>query len=210
MAFKLMQTFSWGAIPPRGRSLTIAFLVAGSFSVAPALAQETRPLTENPTLIRGCRQLNQSAQIFDNSTLGPAANRIGTLNAGTQVTLTGAVSPGRAQIFLGSGTLSSVQPVGWLNAANLGPCGSTPPPTGACFRAQVALVVRSGPTSSSAVLAGYSAGDTVIASANPPTQQISADGRRWLQVRMSTGGTGWVASTGANGVGSNLTSIPCP
>lgn len=201
MALTTMQRSAWGAI---------ALLIAGSVSVAPALAQDTRPLTENSTLIRGCRQLNRSTEVFDNSTLGPVANRIGTLGANTQVTLTGAVAPGRAQVFLSSGTLSAVQPVGWLNAANLGPCGSTPPPTAACFRSPFALVVRSSPTSSSPVLAGYGAGDTIIASTNPPTQQVAADGRRWIQVRSKTGNTGWVASTGANGAGSNLTSILCP
>ncbi|MGB6016861.1 MAG: hypothetical protein WBG32_19165, partial [Nodosilinea sp.] len=116
---KMLRNFSFGAI---------ALVSASTLAVAPALAQDTRPLTENPTLIRGCRQLNQAAEVFDNSTLGPVSNRLGTLAAGTQVTLTGTVAMGRAQVFLGSGTLSPVQPVGWLNAANLGPCGGTPPP----------------------------------------------------------------------------------
>ncbi|WP_035985064.1 hypothetical protein [Leptolyngbya sp. KIOST-1] len=190
---------------------TVAVLAASTGAIAPVLAQDTRPLTENPALIRGCRQLNQTAEVFDNSTLGPVANRIGTLAAGTQVTLTGAVTTGRAQVFLGGGTLSPIQPVGWLNAANLGPCGTTPPPpTGACFRANTALVVRSGPSTGSATIAGYNQNDLVRASTNPPTQQTAADGRRWMQVSIFNAGTGWIARTGANGVGSNVTPTNCP
>ena len=199
---KMLQNLSFGAI---------ALVSASTLAVAPALAQETRPLTENPTLIRGCRQLNQAAEVFDNSTLGPTSNRIGTLAAGTRVTLTGAVTTGRAQVFLGSGTLSSIQPVGWLNAANLGPCGGNPPPpTGACFRADTALVVRSGPSTGSAVVAGYNQNDLVRASTNPPTQQTASDGRRWMQVRIYDGSLGWIARTGSGGVGSNVTPTNCP
>ncbi|MBD2230296.1 SH3 domain-containing protein [Phormidium tenue] len=189
----------------------IALLSAGSLSIAPALAQETRTLTENPVLIRGCRQLNRATEVFDNSTLGPIATRIGTLQAGTQVSLTGATSPGRAQVFLRSGALSSTQPVGWINASVLTACGSTPtPPPKACFRADREMVVRSGPTVGSSAVAGYNIGDTVIASANPPTQQTATDGRRWMQVTIYNGSTGWIARTGTNGIGNNITPITCP
>lgn len=188
----------------------IALLSAGSLSVAPALAQETRTLTENPALIRGCRQLNRATEVFDNSTLGPIANRIGTLQAGTQVSLTGATSPGRAQVFLRSGTLSSAQPVGWINASVLTTCGGTSPVTRACFRADRELVVRSGPTTGSSAVAGYNVGDTVFASANPPTQQTATDGRLWMQVTIYNGSTGWIARTGTNGIGNNITPITCP
>lgn len=209
MPSKMLRKFSWGAIRkaiPAG----IALLSAGSLSVAPAFAQNTRALTENPTLIRGCRQLNRATEVFDNSTLGPVATRIGTLQAGTQVRLTGATSPGRAQVFLSSGNLSSVQPVGWVNASVLTNCGGTPPAARACFRADRELVVRSSPTAGSSAVAGYNAGDTVIASANPPTQQTATDGRLWMQVTIYSGGTGWIARTGTNGLGSNITPITCP
>lgn len=198
---KMLRNFSFGAI---------ALVSASTIAVAPTLAQETRPLTENPTLIRGCRRLNQAVEVFDNSTLGPTANRIGTLASGTQVTLTGVVATGRAQVFLGSDTLSPIQPVGWLNAANLGPCGNTPPPIDACFRADAALLVRSGPSAGASVVAGYSRNDLIRASTNPPTQQTTADGRRWMQVRISNGTTGWIARTGPGGVGSNVTPTNCP
>lgn len=198
---KMLRNFSFGAI---------ALVSASTLGVAPALAQETRSLTENPTLIRGCRRLNQAVEVFDNSTLAPTANRIGTLAAGTQVTLTGVVSTGRAQVFLGSGTLSPVQPVGWLNAANLGPCNNAPPTTRACFRANQALLVRSSPSTGSNTVAGYNVNDLVVASTNPPTQQTTADGRRWMQVSITGGRTGWIARTGPGGVGSNVTPTNCP
>ncbi|MBW4462898.1 MAG: SH3 domain-containing protein [Nodosilinea sp. WJT8-NPBG4] len=202
MPSKILRKSAFGAI---------ALLSAGSLSVAPALAQETRALTENPALIRGCRQLNRATEVFDNSTLGPIANRLGTLQAGTQVSLTGATSPGRAQVFLRSGILSSAQPVGWINASVLTACGGTPPvTTKACFRADREMVVRSSPTAGSSAVAGYNIGDTVIASANPPTQQTATDGRRWMQVTIYNGSTGWIARTGANGLGNNITPITCP
>jgi hypothetical protein len=201
MTSKVLRHLSLGAI---------ALVSASSVAIAPALAQDTRPLTENTNLIRGCRQLNQSSQIFDNSALGPASNRIGTLAAGTQVTLTGVVASGRAQVFLGSGTLSPIQPVGWLNAGNLGPCGSPPPPTNkACFRANFGLVVRSSPATGT-VIAGYNAGDNIVATTNPPTQTTTSDGRIWMATTISNGSTGWIARTGPNGVGSNVTPQTCP
>jgi hypothetical protein len=201
MTSKVLRHLSLGAI---------ALVSASSVAIAPALAQDTRPLTENTNLIRGCRQLNQSSQVFDNSALGPTTNRIGTLAAGTRITLTGVVASGRAQVFLGSGTLSSVQPVGWLNAANLGPCSSTPPPAArACFRANIDLVVRSSP-GTGAVIAGYNTGNNIVATTNPPTQRTTSDGRIWLATTLFNGSTGWIARTGPNGAGSNVTPQACP
>jgi hypothetical protein len=203
MPLRALRTFSLGAI---------ALVAASATAIPAALAQDTRPLSENAGLIRACRQINQFTEVFDNSTLGPAANRIGSLTAGTQVTLTGATTTGRAQVFLGSGSLSSIQPVGWLNAANLGPCGTTPPPvTGACFRANQSLNVRSAPSTTASIEAVFIANDLIRATANPPTQQTTGDGRQWMQVGIfNGGGSGWIARTGANGIGSNVTSTTCP
>lgn len=203
MTSKLLRKAAFG---------TAVLLSTGSVSVTSALAQDTRALTENISLIRGCRQLNTSVAVFDNSALRPISNRIGTLAAGTRVTLTGAVSPGRAQVFLSSGSLSSVQPVGWLDASRLGPCSNTPPPArGACFRADQELVVRSGPSTGFSVVAGYNRNNLVVASTNPPTQQTSSGDRRiWMQVRVSNSTSGWIARTGPNGLGSNITPTNCP
>lgn len=201
MTSKSLRHLSLGAI---------ALVSASSVAIAPALAQDTRPLTENTNLIRGCRQINQSSEVFDNSMLGPISTRIGTLPAGTRVTLTGTIASGRAQVFLGSGSLSSIQPVGWLNAGNLGPCSSTPPPaTRACYRALFDLAVRPNPGSGTP-LAGYQAGDNIFASTNPPTERITSDGRRWLAVTIYNGSTGWISRTGPNGIGTNATPQTCP
>ncbi|NJL49339.1 MAG: hypothetical protein HC929_20205 [Leptolyngbyaceae cyanobacterium SM2_5_2] len=202
-------------------ALGLATLSVGVLASPVALAQNTKTiiegLREDQALIRKCRQLNRSLEVFDNTNLGPGANRIGTLAAGTQVTLTGVVAQGRAQVFLANGTLSSVQPVGWLSAAGLTTCGTTTPPPAnqACFRANFDLNVRSRPTLNSTLVANYNTGDTVIAATNPPTQQTSPNsspdfGRVWMAVSIFNGGTGWVARTGPNGQGSNLTAIRCP
>jgi len=196
-------------------------LSLGTLSMTSAWGQTSQTvvggLSENPSYIRSCRQLNRGVEVFDNTNLGPSANRIGTLNAGTQVRLTGVLASGRAQIYLQGQTLSSVQPVGWITASALTNCGSTPPPpaTKACFRANIALNVRSAASSNAALITAFPAGSTLVATTNPPTQQTSPNtapdyGRVWLAVTLSSGGTGWVARTGTYGQGSNVTSIPCP
>lgn len=196
-------------------------LSLGTLSMTAAWGQTSQTvvggLSENPSYIRSCRQLNRGVEVFDNTNLGPAANRIGTLNSGTQVRLTGVLASGRAQIYLQGQNLSSVQPVGWITASALTTCGSAPPPpaTKACFRANIDLNVRSAASSASSLITSFSAGSTLVATTNPPTQQTSPNtspdyGRVWLAITLNSGGTGWVARTGTYGQGSNVTSIPCP
>lgn len=197
-------------------------LSLGTLSMTPAWGQEearttVQGLFENQGYIRDCRQLNRGVEVFDNTNLGPAANRIGTLNAGAQVRLTGVLLDGRAQIFLAGQSLSSMQPVGWITASALTTCGSTPPTpvNKACFRANNALNARSAASSNGTWLATLPAGSTLVATSNPPTQQTSPNaapdyGRVWLAITLSNGNTGWVARTGTYGQGSNVTSIPCP
>ncbi|WOD41280.1 hypothetical protein [Nodosilinea sp. E11] len=202
MRFQTLQSLSLGVV---------ALLVTSAVAIAPARAQDIRPLSENASLIRACRQLNRTSEVFDNSTLGPPANRIGTLAVGTQVTLTGAITTGRAQVYLSNDSLSGVQPVGWLNAGNLAPCGTTPPPiAGACFRANQALNVRSTPSTTAPIEANFLTNDLIRATTNPPTQQTTGDGRQWMQVGIFNGDSGWIARTGANGIGSNVTPTTCP
>jgi hypothetical protein len=201
---------------------TTAALSLGYVSVLPAYAQETRAvvqgLYENQAYIRACRQTNQTTEVFDNTSLSPVANRIGTLATGTQVRLTGVLSNGRAQVYLPNSQLSSVQPMGWINAGHLTNCGSAPPPTTrACFRADTAINVRSLPTtgSGSQIVNSYGTGGTIYATTNPPTQRTSPNtapdfGRVWMEVAPSTNQTGWISRTGTYGQGSNVTSINCP
>jgi hypothetical protein len=200
--------------------LTMATLVLGAGAAAPVAAQEAtgvnNDLYENQGYIRGCRATNTTVQVYDNSDLTPIANRIGTLPPGTEVTLTGVLSPGTAQIFLEGGGLSEVQPVGWITAAALGPCDTaTPPPTDqVCFRANVNLNVRSRPTINASLIDFYPQGDVIFTTTDPPTESISPNtwpdyGRVWVEVDVDDG-RGWVARTGRYGTNSNVTPIPCP
>lgn len=196
--------------------------LATMLSVSPgltpiALAQGTRTvvygLEENQGLIRQCRQLNQTAQVFDNTNLGPAANRLGTLAAGTRVSLTGVVIQGRAQIFLPGNFngLSPSQPVGWVNSGFLTACGGSPSPSGrACFRINLPLQVRDTPSTNGVIIANYNAGDTAYASTNPPTRRTPGDGHTWVQVIIFNGMRGWIAETSANGQVQNISITPCP
>ena len=199
-------------------SLGLAAILSISPGLAPiALAQGSRTvvsgLEENQGLIRQCRQLNQTAQVFDNTSLGPATNRLGTLAAGTRVSLTGVVVQGRAQIFLPGNFngLSPSQPVAWVSAGFLTACGGTPPPSGkACFRVNLPLQVRDTPSTSGGIIANYNVGDTAYASTNPPTRRTPGDGHTWVQVMIFNGTWGWIAETSANGQVQNTSVIPCP
>lgn len=196
------------------RPLAVGLATAAiACSLSPtALAQTPRAviqgLQENQGLIRQCRQLNQAADVFDNTSLGPVTNRLGTLPGGTQVLLTGVLAQGRAQIFLENNFtgLSSLQPMGWVSASFLGPCS----PPRACFQANVRLPVRATPANNAAILANYNAGDTIYASANPPRQRTPGDGRTWIEVTIFDGSTGWVVKASANGQVINASPMPCP
>lgn len=199
--------------------LLTTLLTLGALPGFPVAAQNATGvntnLTENLSYIRECRETNAPVEVFDNSDLSPVANRIGTLPANTQVTLTGVLAPGRAQIYLPSGNLSEIQPVGWISAANLKGCDTAPPPTArACFRADVALNVRSQPNARAAIIGVYEAGDVIYTLNDPPTLITSPTtfpdyGRVWMAVAINST-RGWIARTGRYGVGNNVTSIPCP
>jgi hypothetical protein len=199
-------------------SLGLVAILSISPGLAPiALAQGSRTvvsgLEENQGLIRQCRQLNQTAQVFDNTSLGPATNRLGTLAAGTRVSLTGVVVQGRAQIFLPGNFngLSPSQPVAWVSAGFLTACGGTPPPSGkACFRVNLPLQVRDTPSTSGGIIANYNVGDTAYASTNPPTRRTPGDGHTWVQVTIFNDMRGWIAETSANGQVQNINAVPCP
>jgi hypothetical protein len=199
-------------------SLGLATVLSAGVGLAPvALAQGARTvvqgLEENQGLIRQCRQLNQTVEVFDSTSLGPVTNRLGTLSAGTQVSLTGVVVQGRAQIFLPNNFngLSPSQPVGWVSAAFLTNCGGSPPPTSkACFRANLPLQVRTAPSTNAGIIANYNTSDTIYASTNPPTRQTPGDGFTWVQVAVFDGSIGWVTEFTSNGQVQDITPIPCP
>lgn len=198
--------------------LTAAIATSGYFSATPVAAQSggtNADLYSNQAYIRACRETNTTVQVYDNSDLAPVTNRIGTLPANTQVNLTGVLAPGTAQVYIAGGGLSDVQPVGWIDAAALGPCddaddvAATPTESQVCFAADVNLNVRSQPATNSAVLGSYRVGDVIYTTAEPPVERIAPGGRVWMEVNYR-GNDGWIAQTGRFGNNDNVTPIVCP
>lgn len=210
------------------RNVTIASTLSMSAVVWPfvsASAQYT-DLTENQSYIRGCRQIKQGATaiVYDNTDLASKpTTQIGTLFSGTQVNLTGVLretgSYTAAQVYLGDGELTTLQPVGWINASLLTNCTTSPianPPSSelpfgdnTCFRPRTTLVVRTEPSENSPLTGmQFTTRSTIRPSMMPPTYRTSPGGREWLEVETYRGDF-WVASSGAGGVGSNLTPVRC-
>jgi hypothetical protein len=209
MLHRTLPTTAWFT----ALSLSMAFLPMGA-----AQAQYT-DLSENQSYIRGCRQIKQgvNAIVYDNTDLGSKPNnQIGTIFAGTEVALTGVLRETgtytAAQVYLENGDLTTTQPVGWIDAAQLTTCtGTTPPPTGdICFRPRTTLVVRSGPSITSTNTGmTFTTSSLITPHTQPPEFKTDpADGRIWLHVNTYRG-PNWVASTGPNGSGSNLNTEPC-
>lgn len=195
--------------------------IAVPLVVPPVLADNA--LTERIPFINSCRLINRTTEVFNNSGLSPASTRVGTLTANTSVTLTGVLATGRAQVYIPNSD-RSIRVMGWVDAANLGPCGTTtgdttppttvpPAATAACYRVNSSMTVRSNASSTSSVLGALQTGDIAHATTNPPTESVSPNsapdyGRVWTQVSISNNRTGWVSRTGTRGVGSNLTPLP--
>lgn len=193
-----------------GTLLGLTALVSPFLAIAPALAQDT-PLTERSSYIRECRRVNSTIEVFDNSDLSPASSRVGTFTAGTQVTLTGVLREGRAQVYLPT-TNNLIQTLGWVDAVALGPCQDEPV-AGLCYRARTELLVRSEPTTASSWTTVYNAGAIVYPTTNPPTESVSPNtspdfGRVWMEVDPPVGDDGWISRTGTFGQGTNVTSLP--
>lgn len=88
-------------------------------------------LSEVQAYIRSCRQVlpvNGSVAIYDNSDLGTRpANRIGTIDVGMSMYLTGVVryvdgGPSAAQIYMSNREFPKAQPVGWVDASLISEC----------------------------------------------------------------------------------------
>jgi hypothetical protein len=193
--------------------VAIATVAAGL--VPSALAQSPKSvvsgLQEDQDKIRACRQVNQRAAVFDNTNLWPIANRLGTLDAGERVKLTGVVLLGRAQIFIENDffRLGQAQPVGWISSGVLGPCGSPISPVSrVCFRADVDLRVRPTRSLNDNGILTYRTNDIFVASTNPPLK-VPSNNLSWLEVTMNDGTYGWVVETMNNGQ-RNATQINCP
>jgi len=109
-----------------------------SMAFTPVLSVFARnPLTSSPELsevqayIRKCRKVipvNRSVTVYDNTDLGAKpANRIGTINVGTPMRLTGVLrevdrSPTAAQVYMPNRRFAMYQPVGWVDASRITKC----------------------------------------------------------------------------------------
>ena len=190
-------------------SALFASLTLGATATLPAVASQFPrgviaqqppgdvPLFERPSFINTCRNRgNTPLPIFSDSAL---SRNIGTLPALTRITLTGVLGTGIAQVR--SGNL-----VGYVRSATLlTNCNPEPPPADVCFQVVTNnLTLRAAPSSTGAPITSLFSGDRIFA-ANPP-RRTNAETRTWLQVTFR-GNTGWVAETGANGIGRNV--VPC-
>ena len=176
----------------------------------PAPREDVSGLFERVEYINACRQTNRSIEIFADTALSPV-NRVGSLGANAQVTLTGVLAPGRAQIVRRETPDAPITVVGWVNSAYLTTCGS-PTPTKTCYRINVPeLTLRSGPSSTSDYRGTLSAGSIVYATTTPPTERTSPNtapdfGRIWVEVFVRNNVV-WIARTGPSGSGENATPL---
>ncbi|MBD2233174.1 hypothetical protein [Phormidium tenue] len=86
-------------------------------------------LSEVQAYIRQCRRVipvNGSVEVYDNTDLETKkANRIGTINVGTDMMLTGVVReakgnrPTAVQIYMRDRRFPKQQPVGWVDASKI-------------------------------------------------------------------------------------------
>lgn len=161
-------------------------------------------LVERPELVDACRfSPRGNLEVFADAAL---TRRLFTLtSASTPVYLTGVVGTGIAQI--------KDPALGWIRTANVELCSApptTPPPVSEqiCYRVIVdRLPVRTGPGNQFTLLGTYRQGGTVFATTNPPREQTTSDGRIWTEIN-APNGTGWLARTGANGVGQTIVQLP--
>jgi hypothetical protein len=91
----------------------------------------SQELSEVQAYIRKCRKVipvNRSVTVYDNTELGAKpANRIGTINVGTPMHLTGVLrevdrSPTAAQVYMPNRRFAMYQPVGWIDASQITKC----------------------------------------------------------------------------------------
>lgn len=177
---------------------------------APAPRADTPGLFERVEYINTCRQTNRAVEIFADTALSPV-NRVGSLGANAQVTLTGVLAPGRAQIVRRNSPDTPIVAVGWVNSAYLTACGSSGSAK-ACYRVNVPeLTLRSGPSSTSSYQGTLSSGSIVYATDVPPKERTSPNtapdfGRIWVEVFVRNNIV-WLSRTGPSGVGENATQL---
>lgn len=202
-----------GAAPTRPAPSPAPRTAPSPTAPAPAPRAIIQGLTENTEYIAACRRTNTTVEVFSNSALTPA-NRIGTFTPNTQVTLTGVLAPGRAQVYRQVAP-DTIVVVGWVDASKLTTCGS--PSTKACYGVNTDLTVRTSPSVTATPRGTIPAGAIALATTNPPTERTSPNtspnfGRIWAEI-VYLNGPGWISRTGTYGQGNNATRLPdaqCP
>jgi hypothetical protein len=145
------------------------------------------PLYERSSYISTCRQVNATTEIFQNTALGPVNQRVGTVNTGAQVTLTGVLGE-----ITGIGGVAQIKTpvVGWLRSVNLTTCG-TPPVIGSCYIIKLStapngLFAYSDPITAQKQLyngqADGPAGGSKVYFTNPPTPSQTARNTIFVKV----------------------------
>jgi hypothetical protein len=179
------------------------------------------PLYERASYIGTCRQANATTEVFQNTALGPVNQRVGTVNAGSQVTLTGVLGD-----IAGIGGVAQIKTpvVGWLRSSTLATCG-TPPVTGSCFIIRTAtapngLYAYSDPITAQKQLyngqADGPAGGSKVYFTTPPTPSQTARNTIYVKVTYTSlngsNRVGWISqgSVGSTpgGLSSNLSVCP--
>ncbi|HEY9628592.1 MAG TPA: hypothetical protein V6C84_14920 [Coleofasciculaceae cyanobacterium] len=179
------------------------------------------PLYERVPYISTCRQLNATTEVFQNTALGPVSQRVGTVNAGAQVTLTGVLGN-----IAGIGGVAQIKTpvVGWLRSSVLTTCG-TPPVTGSCYiirtsTAPNGLYAYSDPITAQKQLYGGvadgPAGGSRVYFTSPPTPSETARNTIYVKVSYtSLSGSsriGWISQgpVGSTPGGSTSNLSACP
>jgi hypothetical protein len=113
----------------------VGFVTATAFSPVLSVFAGHRPvshpdLAEMQALVRTCRTVipvNGSVEVFDNTEMGDKPeNRIGTINVGTPMRLTGVIRESEdfsaVQVYMPNRRFAMYQPVGWVDASQITEC----------------------------------------------------------------------------------------
>ena len=111
-------------------SMAFTPILSGSAQIG--ALRSSQDLSEVQAYIRTCRTVipvNGSVEVYDNTELAAKpSNRIGTVNVGTDMMLTGVVREGAegrptaVQIYMLDRRFPRAQPVGWVDASKITKC----------------------------------------------------------------------------------------
>lgn len=186
--------------PWRHTTIGLASLaIAATGLITPTLAETpaSPQAVAQGGLIGQCRQTNKRTPFYTTRT-GTTPTPADYLAADARVTLSDNGQGGLIGVSQVNGSARN----GFVLTKDLKQCSGTPPTaTNTCRRVVFAdgLIIRSGPTTSSAIAGNVAYNAKLYVTQNPPTTQKDATGRSWVQIAQPT--AGWVS----NGYsGSNL------